>query len=365
MAAPRLTWDLGTAYDFFVSLHVLHEPADFGVRGVWAAGMRSRLPAADREFLEAVVGAAVWTPPISWIYELPPPKDAATALRELERVDPVDRLPTLMLPRYGREGADVILLDVMARGEFSDEDVDALYETFRAAYKDNSLPPKKVAAMLEWWTKPAEFGEKYLRALTAYYEVFFAEEERRIYPALQDAYREAQLLAQELSVPELLEELSQGVSIERAAQVDELILAPSFWSAPLVFLQTMEDDRMLILFGGRPEDASLIPGEVVPDALLRGLKALSDPTRLKILRYLASESLTPTQLAHRLRLRAPTVVHHLKTLRVAGLVQVKVSEGKERSYGMRQESVAAACAGLRRFLGADVPLDEPEVLEAE
>lgn len=365
MAAPRLTWDLGTAYDFFVSLHVLHQPADFGVRGVWAAGMRSRLPAADREFLETVVGAAVWTPPISWIFELPPPKDAATALRELARLAPADRLPTLMLPRYGRDGADVILLEVMERGEFNDENVDALYEIFRAAYKDNGLPLKKVAAMLEWWANPLEFGEKYLRALTAYYEVFFAEEERRIYPALQDAYREAHLLAQELSVLELLEKLSQGVSIERATQVDELVLAPSFWSAPLVFLQSLEGDRLEILFGGRPEDASLIPGEVVPDALLRGLKALSDPTRLKIMRYLTSESLTPTQLAHRLRLRAPTVVHHLKTLRVAGLVQVKVSEGKERSYAMRQESVEAAFAGLQRFLGADLPLDEPEVAEVE
>src|SRR5690606_27380083 len=54
-APPRLTWDVGTVFDFFTSLYVLHKPADFGLRGVWAAGMRSRLPAAEREFLEQYV----------------------------------------------------------------------------------------------------------------------------------------------------------------------------------------------------------------------------------------------------------------------------------------------------------------------
>ena len=32
-----LAWDWGTAYDLFMSLEVLHEPAKFGLRGAWAA----------------------------------------------------------------------------------------------------------------------------------------------------------------------------------------------------------------------------------------------------------------------------------------------------------------------------------------
>ena len=49
---PKLLWDIGTAYDFFVGLKVLHEPTTFGLRAAWAAGMRSRLPAEARETLE-------------------------------------------------------------------------------------------------------------------------------------------------------------------------------------------------------------------------------------------------------------------------------------------------------------------------
>jgi DNA-binding transcriptional ArsR family regulator len=208
--------------------------------------------------------------------------------------------------------------------------------------------------MFHWWANAEEFGERFFKALTAYYEVFFAEEERRIYPALQDALGQAQMLAGELTVPDLLEELSRGVSMAGELEgLQTLTLAPAFWSAPLIYYHHFDEEHMLILFGARPDDASLIPGEVVPDLLVRSLKALSDPTRLKIMHYLSNESMTPTQLAHKLRLRAPTVVHHLQTLRVAGLVQVTIAEGKERSYGVRAGSVMTACDVLQRFLGIE------------
>src|SRR5690606_25511350 len=50
----RIKWDIGTAYDFFISLWVLHEPEHLGLRGSWAAGVRSRLPAPERELLQRV-----------------------------------------------------------------------------------------------------------------------------------------------------------------------------------------------------------------------------------------------------------------------------------------------------------------------
>ena len=82
----------------------------------------------------------------------------------------------------------------------------------------------------------------------------------------------------------------------------------------------------VVLFGARPAEVALVPGEVVPDAMLRALKALSDPTRLLILRYLSDQPQTPSQLARRLRLRPPTVIHHLSALRLAGLVYISLDE---------------------------------------
>ena len=80
-------------------------------------------------------------------------------------------------------------------------------------------------------------------------------------------------------------------------------------------------------------------------------KALADPTRLRIMHYLANETLSPADLARRLRLRAPTVTHHLKTLRLAGLVRVTMGKEKDaRQYAARLEAVTAACDALQDFL---------------
>ena len=94
---------------------------------------------------------------------------------------------------------------------------------------------------------------------------------------------------------------------------------------------------------------SAIPGELVPDGLLISLKALADPTRLKILCYLNQEELTPSELSRRLNLRAPTVTHHLKELRLAGLVNLTL-HGQEKLYRARLEALDAMQGDLKEFL---------------
>jgi DNA-binding transcriptional ArsR family regulator len=105
------------------------------------------------------------------------------------------------------------------------------------------------------------------------------------------------------------------------------------------------------VFGARPADFSLVPGEVVPDALLKALKALSDPTRLRILQYLTGEPLASAQIARRLRLRAQTVAHHLKILRLAGLVHITMGDVRaEKLYSARLGAIADTCASLQSFM---------------
>ncbi len=139
---------------------------------------------------------------------------------------------------------------------------------------------------------------------------------------------------------------------------ERMVFTPSYWITPLVVWSGIAEDEGMFLFGARPDDASLVPGEVVPDRLLLVLKALADPTRLKILRYLFEGSLTPAELARRLRLRAPTVTHHLKTLRLAGLVHITFEEKGEKRYASRLSAVSGMCNGLYRYIGADVEAAE-------
>lgn len=358
MTSPQLFWDWGTAYDLFISLEVLHEPAGFGVRGAWAAGVRARLPADGRETLEQSRQDHM---PLHWVYGLPEPKDGATALWALQQLAPAERLLSLFLvPGTSPRGAKEILREVAARGNWDEQDRQALglvYEDLDPCMEHKPPPsPERLAEILAWWTGAEELGERYLEALGTYYEVFFAEEERRIGPALQDALSRAQERAETLALLDLLEELSQGLRFDERPTAPELVLAPSYWCSPLMYFGQVNAEREILLFGARPPDASLVPGEVVPDALLRVLKALSDPTRLRILNYLSEEPLTPSELARRLRLRAPTVIHHLKTLRLAGLVQLTLGQEKEdRRYAARPGAVKKAWDTLQSFLGQDGP----------
>ncbi len=343
---PNLSWDWGMAYDLFVSLHVLHEPNRFGLRGSWAAGVRSRVPGDEREILEDAQNLCAL--PIHWVFALPDPKDSAIALRTLEGLDPRDRLPSLAIDVETPPQIAEMLLSVAERGFWDESD----QEVLRDRYKEKGHPPraKTLVKILDWWAKPEEFGERYLEALHSYHQVFFAEEEMRIRPALKESLETAKNLAKSLDVPGLVEELSRGLHFESLMDFAEIILAPSYWTTPLVVFNEVGDKRMLMVYGARPADASLVPGEVVPDALLLSLKALADPTRLRIMRYLATQPLTPAQLSRRLRLRAPTVIHHLNTLRLAGLVHVTFETGGERRYAMRSESVGTTFTHLQEFI---------------
>lgn len=181
--------------------------------------------------------------------------------------------------------------------------------------------------MLDFFANTEEIGQKYLRALQSYYEVFFAEEEKRIRPKLDIALKNAKASAKKLHVSDLLEQLFQGLRFVELAEFDNLILAPSYWSTPIVIYSDMEDNRRILTFGAPPED-SLVPGEVILDAVLQALKALSDPTRLRV----------------------PTVTHHLHVLRLAGLVNYTLERKNERQYSARLETVSTIFASLNSFL---------------
>ncbi|MCH7663105.1 MAG: helix-turn-helix transcriptional regulator, partial [Chloroflexi bacterium] len=296
---PKISWDIGTAYDLFISLHVLHKPNKFGLRGAWAAGVRSRLPEADRVLLEEYSAFLHW--PLNWIHQLPEPKDAETVIYAYKQLPPKERLSTLFLSPMWSKSRNEIVLDVIERESWNKDDL-AKLEDIVGGEKEYK-PPYRLEKMLDFWANTEEIGHGYLKALQSYHEVFFEEEESRIRPKLEIALETAKESAKQQPLSELLEHLFQGLRFVELAEFDNLILAPSYWSTPIVIYGDVDKSTRILTFGARPPEDSLVPGEVIPDAVLQALKALSDPTRLRILRYLVNENLTPAELSRRLRLR--------------------------------------------------------------
>lgn len=186
---------------------------------------------------------------------------------------PVERLSTLADSGKSATEYDEIIAQVSERRAWDDNDLAQMQKIFKSK-KGHSQ--KETITILEWWSRPEEFGEVYLKALQSYYQEFFAEEERRIKSALQR-------------------------SIEQALE-------------------------------------------------------LAYPTRLKIIRYLSQEPLSPAQLTRRLRLRPPTVGHHLEGLRLAGLVKLNLEVPGERKYATRIEGLEDTFANIKEFLQTDLNL---------
>ena len=356
----NILWDQGTAYDFFSSLHVLHFPDEFGLRGAWAAGVRSRLPNEAREFLEVVVGN--FNAPLFWVQTLPAPKDATTALLALKRIPAGERLAALQPSPIDSEDCYALLAGVLKQGRWDSAVLNQLVRIWRNAGPNQRVVPGSVndtraTQVLDLYSDPVRFGEKYLSAMDTYYQVFFSEEEKRIASKLNAALEKTQKIAQDQGEYNFLMTLAKQAEIEVPDGIISAILAPSYWCSR-AYQQSGDQQQFVVLFGARPQEESLVPGEIVPEELLQRLKAMTDPTRMRILRYLLQEQLTPAELARRLRLRAPTVTHHLHALKSSGMVQF-VKKGKnEHLYYAKMDSIKETYVLLKDFLEQDVSVVE-------
>jgi DNA-binding transcriptional ArsR family regulator len=344
-AEIKISWDIGSSYDFFASLIVLHDPGLFGLRPSWAAGVRSRLQPNDRQLLEDLL--PTMGVPIEWILSSAALREASAALSALQQIPAIERLTHLTLALHLDKSFQQRLNAIAEAGKWQTEDLEAL----KAVYSPYKLPKERfLKKCLEAWATAHETGERLVRALQAYYQVFFAEEEKHVQPLLYQGLVQAQEQSAKMSLTGLMDTLSQGVHLSLPADISEVIFIPSIWITPLVIIRRLQDNRLGFLFGARPANVSLVPGDVIPDGMLRVLKALADPTRLRMLRYLAEQTFTLAELSRKLRLRPPTVLHHLSILRLAGLVHIVLQESGERRYSLRREGIPVTFDNLEQFL---------------
>lgn len=348
-ANTKIHWELGTAYDLYISLRTLHMPDRFGLRASWAAGVRSRLQPDLRQVLE--LADEVCAMPLFVVYDLPKPKDSAALLTRLASIPSRRRLETVGINYFTPQPVREVLQNTSPNHKWSAAERQVIIDA--AHGNERRTQPAYLEALYHAWSQREEFGDKYLQAIQSYVDNFFAEEELRLLPILRRGLSHAQMRAGSLPFPAMLEELTSGVRYPDIRRIQEIHLGPSFWGSPLMYLEQLEKDSLLILFGARPDNMSIIPGDPVPDALLQAMKALSDPTRLRILRTLAQTPQTAAQLSRFLRLRPPTVTHHLNALRIAGLVQIIIDSEGERQYATRFEGFVTTTDLLNRFVGGD------------
>ncbi|MFD1125380.1 DUF5937 family protein [Lentilactobacillus raoultii] len=104
---------------------------------------------------------------------------------------------------------------------------------------------------------------------------------------------------------------------------DVILLVPSYFVWPHLFVDRFEDGVTITY-----DALNKIKTKVNPDELSEIFNALSDPVRLRIMKYLSDEPLTTQSLGQIMTMSASTVSHHLKLLKQAKLVKTQ----KDRKF---------------------------------
>ncbi|MEK4439172.1 ArsR/SmtB family transcription factor [Paenibacillus sp. FSL K6-2862] len=133
---------------------------------------------------------------------------------------------------------------------------------------------------------------------------------------------------------EIYEQVTEGMRLYPNSHLKKVILIPQYHARPFVTSVIFDE----VIFTHYSCDI-LPPAPGRPaHGLMRLTRALSDETRLYILRLLADRHLTFTEIVREVNLSKSTIHYHLIALRAAGLVIVHVDH-KSTSYSLRREAL--------------------------
>jgi DNA-binding transcriptional ArsR family regulator len=204
------------------------------------------------------------------------------------------------------------------------------------------VPAKQAPALMDL----AGIRDRYVEILDAWNEQYFQGVDPAILTGLERDAAEKRELLGHMEPPELVEIATSGMTVQPQGHVDWLWLVPQYHYRPWNLLAFFRTGRLIQY----PVDAlPLGPDEISP-RLRRLTKAVSDESRLRILRLLSAGPASFTDVVTFIKLSKSTVNHHLVVLRAAGLVRVHDSGERSTTYSLRPDALDLLHDDLRSYL---------------
>jgi DNA-binding transcriptional ArsR family regulator len=187
-------------------------------------------------------------------------------------------------------------------------------------------------------TSPDQLKRRTLALLTGFWEQCYAVEYERQVESLELAVRYAQALAHPTVQVTFAELTGSRLPYEIEASlgdVERVLYSPAPHLGSFIQYILYRPDLILYfspsnVLRSRPLAQRAARGEspdLAADAVLDGLKALSDPSRMRIVEMLRDGELYAQEIVARLNISQSAVSRHLSTLEDAGIVSVRPSTG--------------------------------------
>jgi DNA-binding transcriptional ArsR family regulator len=145
---------------------------------------------------------------------------------------------------------------------------------------------------------------------------------------------------------DLVDLATNGLEFTPSTDIELVLLVPQYHHRPwnvYAFFRAMRLYRY-------PADVAPLTAGEPPPSLLRVARTLADDSRPRILRHVAQEPKTFTELVKLTGLAKSTVHHHMVALRAAGLVRVHDVGEKVVTYSLRPDAEDHFGAELRAYL---------------
>lgn len=333
-------------YDFLVSLRALFNPRTYDGTRAWASATRANLSPALLErgaFFFQGHDTSLGSGAIRLVAGLREGAPPAALIRKIRATDP-RALAHLMLDTGETSAEALATFDRAMSGSVSAAD---LHRAFGGATADWSRRCRRVLG------DPAQAQNELVLLLEEYLaDVFAAEVEHVSAATAAGAERAAELLGV-LPTVTAIEQLTGGYTLSAELQLQRITLAPSAFIYPFMASRVDEHTKeALIVFGVKSETLLRFDRFPIDPDLVRAVKALGDPGRLKVLRLLGQGPTSGADLVALLGLSAPTVHHHLHQLRAAGLVRQERTSGGMQ-YTIRPDSARTLLDALGRTVLGD------------
>jgi DNA-binding transcriptional ArsR family regulator len=319
----RVEW--GEAYEALLALAMFtgDEPEDsYEVGRDWFKQARRRASPRLKEALKQLLdgSGARWFLLLGLVHELGGRRDQAGLLDGVRQQSATEvllelvggRLPRLRLETGRRLVGRVVAGDLTAASEMA-----ALTHPRQQVVIERlaALGPDKAKALtleiLERWRD----------------EVFEADREAWVESIRADAEARSQLAAR-LNPEQLIERVTGGITYQGEAGIDQVLLIPTAASRPWIVICEWDSTKLFCYRAAtHPQD------DLKERDLAAVYRALSDETRLRILRQLTAGDQRIADLASELGLAKSTIHSHLAILRRSGLVRLTI--GAEKLYGLR------------------------------
>lgn len=163
-------------------------------------------------------------------------------------------------------------------------------------------------------------------------------------PILEDANEKLKLMYK-MNPRELIEVATNGVIFNHPDPHHEVVLAPLWHYRPINMTCAFEKTTLILYAAHADESDEAGP----PLSLTRMISALSNEVRLQILRSIADEPMTFSQLTAHLKLGKNAVKHHLAILRAAGYIQTYWN-GEVEKIALRQEGLSDLSLFLENYV---------------